>query len=137
MARPKRDIDDILFVYGIHVESVYDADTITVTVDAGWSWKWEGQKVRLWGINAPEVRGPERPKGIRSRDYLRDLILDKECVMRSYLDRKGRYGRALGIIYVETDDGWLCVNKELVRRRLARRNTYGDKFTGWPRPPFD
>ncbi len=131
-ADPFDDVADALYVYRSTVTSVYDGDTCTVTLDAGWSWMWTGQKIRLWGINAPEVRGPERPKGLKSRDYLRGLILGKDVLIRSYLDRKGRYGRALGCVFVPIDGEWVNVNALMVRRRYAKRNTYGDKFDGWP-----
>lgn len=94
-----------MFTYRATVVSVYDADTITVDVDLGFHQKSEQIKLRLFGINAPEMRGPERPEGIVSRDWLRDEILDQEIVIRTYKDGrgKGKYGRWLADIFASSD----------------------------------
>jgi len=87
-----------LYTYKAHVTSVYDGDTITVDIDLGLDiWK-RGEKVRLYGIDAPEMRGEEREQGIVARDALRKLILGKEITLRTTKDSKGKYGRYLGVV---------------------------------------
>ncbi|MEM9214065.1 MAG: hypothetical protein AAGD25_06925 [Cyanobacteria bacterium P01_F01_bin.150] len=49
---------------------IYDGDTITVDVDLGFHTWQKSIKLRLIGINTPELRGPERLKGIDSRNKL-------------------------------------------------------------------
>ncbi|MCB0287156.1 MAG: nuclease, partial [Calditrichaeota bacterium] len=60
--------------YQAIVTSVYDGDTCTVDIDLGFSMWIKGEKLRLFRINAPEIRGAEREKGLVSRDFLRELI---------------------------------------------------------------
>jgi len=83
------------------VVSVYDADTITVDVNLGFHQKSEHIKLRLFGINAPEMRGPEKVDGAKSRDWLRDQILGQQVVIRTYKDGrgKGKYGRWLADVF--------------------------------------
>ena len=49
-----------MYEYKAYVEKVYDADTITVTLDLGFNTCLNKQKIRLSGIDAPEVRGDEK-----------------------------------------------------------------------------
>ena len=79
---------------------MYDGDTITVDIDLGLGVWVRGEKIRLHGINAPEVRGDQRNAGLKSRDYLRDLILGKEVFLETTKDKKGKYGRYLADVYI-------------------------------------
>ena len=74
-------------------------------------------KLRLYGIDTPELRGPEREQGIIVRDILREMILNKEVTIRSYKDKQGKYGRYLANII--TEDG-LEVNQWLVDNGHAK-----------------
>ena len=49
-----------MYEYKATVTAVYDADTITVDVDLGFRSHLKKIKLRLFGINAPEVRGIEK-----------------------------------------------------------------------------
>lgn len=84
-----------MYEYVAKVTDVYDGDTITVDIDLGLGVWVHGEKIRLLGIDAPEVRGVTRPEGLKSRDWLRQLILGREVVLRTIKDRKGKYGRYL------------------------------------------
>ena len=59
-----------MYEYHGFVSEVYDGDTITVDIDLGFYIHIHNQKFRLLYINAPEVRGSEREKGLISRDAL-------------------------------------------------------------------
>ena len=101
----------MLYNYKADITAVYDGDTVTVDFDLGFGIKMHQQKIRLYGINAPEMRGKEKVAGKASRDALRELILGKEVTIQTFRDKKGKYGRWLGVI--STTDG-IDVNKWLV-----------------------
>ncbi len=103
------------------VKSVYDADTITVQVDLGFGVQIE-QRLRLYGIDAWEVRGEERPIGLIARDWLRDEIGGERVVFVSFDDRKGKYGRFLALIYTEGQS--LSINDRLVQLGHAEYRNY-------------
>ena len=113
-----------MYEYRAKVIKVYDGDTITVNIDLGFKVQVQSEKIRLMGINTPEVRGEERPLGLISRDRLRDLIMDKDIIIKTYRDKKGKYGRYLGDIYIEIDDELICVNDWLVTEGLAEYKEY-------------
>jgi len=109
-----------LYVYKAHVVSVYDGDTCTVDIDLGLCTWIRGEKIRLHRIDAPEVRGPERDQGILSRDYLRNLILNREIILQTFKDKKEKYGRYLGIIWVHDENGnYYNVNDKMVSEGYA------------------
>ena len=97
--------------------------TITVRIDLGFG-VFKIEKLRLFGINTPEVRGEEREEGLKSRDWLRTLILNKEIMVKTYRDKKGKYGRYLAYIFIEQETGPVNINDWLVRENLAERRTY-------------
>ena len=111
------------YVYRCRIErpeDVYDGDTVTVTIDLGFNIDFGELTLRLYGIDAPEMRGPEKVEGRKSRDWLRERLAGREFIVQTIRDRKGKYGRYLAIIWV---DG-VNVNEEMVRLGLAEKKDY-------------
>ncbi len=94
---------------------VYDGDTITVDIDLGFGITINSQKVRLLGINTPEIRGASREAGLKSRDELRKQIGNKWVKITTQKDKKGKYGRWLAEVWV----GDTNVNEWLLKEGLA------------------
>lgn len=95
--------------YRATVLSVYDGDTITCNIDIGFD-LYKLEKVRLSGIDAPEVRGSERLEGLKSRDALRELTLGKQ--LRLVNEGTGKYGRTIATLYLDTINisDWMVQN---------------------------
>ena len=110
--------------YRIHVTQVYDGDTVTADIEVGLGITLMNQKLRLYGINTPEVRGPEKPDGLYTRDELRKRILGRTLIMDSHGDSKGKYGRWLATLWVEDDGMWENINEWLVKEKLGKPATY-------------
>ena len=104
-----------MYEYRAFVRKVYDGDTVTVDIDLGFDVVLKNQKIRLVRINAPEVRGKERPEGLKSRDALRSKIGNRWIKIKTQKDKKGKYGRWLGEIWLED----LCVNDWLINEGYA------------------
>jgi micrococcal nuclease len=114
-----------LYQYNALVTKVYDGDTITVEIDLGFKTFVKGEKIRLSRINAPEVRGESREEGLKSRDYLRSLIMDKKILLETMRDKKGKYGRYLGEVFIKSEDGnWININDTLVNKGFAEFKEY-------------
>lgn len=62
------ELIDPFYVYQIKVTDVYDGDTITCDINLGFNLDLKQQKIRLYGINAPERRGHEKEQGMNSRN---------------------------------------------------------------------
>jgi endonuclease YncB( thermonuclease family) len=90
--------------------SVYDGDTFQVQCDG------HKQKIRLCGIDAPEVK---QPLGIESRDYLRSLIAKvSNQVIVIEMDRD-RYGRSVAEVLLESPSGEQSVQEEMLKGGFA------------------
>ena len=88
--------------YKINVLRVVDGDTVDVDIDLGFSTWLKKQRIRLYGIDTPETRTrdlDEKKYGKMATNFLSDTIKDAEVVaLRTYKDKKGKYGRILGEI---------------------------------------
>jgi len=115
------------FLYPAKVERIVDGDTIVVDLCLGLNVILDDQYIRFYGIDAWETRGEERPKGLLAKEYvIRRLEEGKvEIEIRPEWGRegKGKYGRWLGIIYM---DG-VNINAELVEKGHAREYEEGGK----------
>ncbi len=105
-----------MYEYKAFVRKVYDGDTITVDIDLGFDVVLKAQKIRLVRINAPEVRGEKRPAGLKSRDALRSKIGNKWIRLKTQKDKKGKYGRWLGEVWLEEE----CINEWLLKEGHAK-----------------
>jgi micrococcal nuclease len=130
MTETDKTVEAPAYVYRAISVSVYDGDTITVDIDCGFGVWLRGQKVRLYGIDTPEVRGEEREAGLVARDYVRHLIpTGRPILIRTQKDKTGKYGRWLAEVFVmlpSTPPGSpsICINESLVQRGFARRMVY-------------
>jgi len=114
---------DQLYTYRAIITSVYDGDTVTADIDLGMKIWLRGERLRLWGIDTPELnRGANRALAREARDFLRELILGRRVIIKTIKDRKGKYGRYLAIIYKgEININELMVSKSYARRYMTRR----------------
>jgi endonuclease YncB( thermonuclease family) len=96
--------------YGERVTQVYDGDTITVGPN---------EKIRLMCIDTPEIRKNSHGRvdtenALKARDFLRNLILDKDVVVARY--GKDFFKRTLARIYLKNGKE---VNKLMVDEKIA------------------
>lgn len=92
-----------MYEYKCQLLKVVDGDTIDVLIDVGFS-TFRKERVRLYGINAPESRTrnlEEKKKGLAAKSRLKDILksFGKDFLIKTEIDKKGKYGRILGVIY--------------------------------------
>jgi micrococcal nuclease len=122
-------LEESLYIYKAYVTDVYDGDTITCIVDCGFNLGIQKTKIRLHGIDTPELRGSEREIGLVVRDELRKKILNKHILLKTIKDKTGKYGRFLGKIYIKDEPNennknnetcsYLCINDWLLENNYA------------------
>lgn len=89
-----------LFVYRATVLRWIDGDTAELRIDLGLR-IYHIERIRLVGpegryFDAWEKRGEERQRGLAAWDYARDFAPEgSEVLIRTYRDRKGKFGRYL------------------------------------------
>lgn len=115
------------YTYKATVTDVYDGDSITVNIDLGFWIIMHEQKIRLYGINAPEIKGIDREKGLQSKEWLKNKILGKTIILQTIKDKSEKYGRLLGVIYlpeISINEGiettiYTNINELMVKQGLA------------------
>ena len=90
--------------FGGKVSKIIDGDTIWIKSDN------QNIKIRLSYIDAPELK---QKYGIQSRDYLANLILNKNVEIHSY--RRDRYKRVIGEVYIHNDNESVFINAKLLK----------------------
>jgi len=79
----------------VNVDKVYDGDTFRTK---------DGEKVRLLGINAPEVTHgtePGQPFGREAKQALQQIIGGKIVRLKQDIEHRDMYGRLLAQVYLE------------------------------------
>tara|TARA_R110002020_G_scaffold21810_1_gene73932 strand:- start:125 stop:505 length:381 start_codon:yes stop_codon:yes gene_type:complete len=126
-----------MYDYMAKLIKVVDGDTIDCDIDLGFGVWMKNQRVRLYGINAPETRTKdlvEKEAGERAKLRLIAMMSDK-FLLTSVKDKKGKFGRILGIINVpqtkildkngkKTKHIFVDVNKLLVKEGHAKEAKY-------------
>ncbi|MCS7048025.1 MAG: thermonuclease family protein [Verrucomicrobiae bacterium] len=113
-----------LYHYRAIVTDVYDGDTCTADIDLGLNTWIHGEKLRLHRINAPELTGRTRARGVAARDHLRKLILNQTVVIQTIKDRREKYGRYLAEIWLEQNGRWTNVNDAMIASGHVQRTRY-------------
>lgn len=123
--------EPVFKTYTATVVGCYDADTCDVTfhmhADLGFgvtSVTDFSDKVRLWGIDAWELRGEEKERGKVARDWLlsqvRGHTIRVDVVQRAGHDARGKYGRWLAVLWL----GSVNLNDRLVELGHAEYREY-------------
>jgi len=115
------EIEQNKFIYLAKLVRVVDGDTIDAMIDLGFNTHVK-RRIRLYRINAWESRTrdkEEKKKGLAAKQRLIDLLEanSNEFILKSF--GKGKYGRALGEIYVKVGESDICVNDMLVNEGHA------------------
>lgn len=104
---PRAEAKDILspdYLYLANLERVIDGDTIVVDLYLGLEVVLDDQILRLYGIDAWEMRGIEREKGLLAKEFLTRLLEHGGIIVEIKLEwgshGRGKYGRWLAVIYV-------------------------------------
>lgn len=109
-----------MFEYNAIIVSAYDADTVRANIDLGFDMWMMSAELRLNRINAPEIKGEQRPLGLASRNYmLRLMPVGTEVYIRTMKDEKEKWGRYLADIYPLGFDMY-CLNDRLVSEGFAK-----------------
>ena len=114
-----------MFQYAAKVVRVVDGDTMYLDIDLGFFIRMTID-VRLKGLNTPEIRGPSREAGLKSKAYVEQALpVGSLVVINTYKAEK--YGRYLADVFYRpgaTSRNEVLaephhLNKELLEKGLA------------------
>ena len=105
-----------MYTYKAKLIRIVDGDTIDAEIDLGFD-TIVRKRIRLFGINTPETKTKdmnEKAKGLAAKQRLTEL-LNGEFVVETILNKRGKYGRVLGVVYNQVEDKTrLNINEALV-----------------------
>ena len=98
-----------MFEYNFKLVKVVDGDTVDIDIDLGFGVWLRNQRIRIMGIDTPESRTrdkEEKARGLAAKARLEELIAqgDNEFIIETSIDKKGKYGRLLGVLYKYPED---------------------------------
>ena len=92
-----------MYEYKCKVVRVVDGDTVDVDIFLGFSVVLSKQRIRLYGIDAPESRTrdlEEKKHGLMAKKFLIEKLTEADetnsLIIRTEIDNRGKYGRILG-----------------------------------------
>lgn len=109
-------MSDWRYTYEAEVRRIVDGDTVDLAVDLGFG-VTISERFRLFGLDAPEVRGPERTEGLKSTQWLATQLVGLTHI-ETIRDKKGKYGRYLVRLFSgDTDINLLMVATDFAEQR--------------------
>jgi micrococcal nuclease len=109
-----------MYIYNCSLLRVIDGDTIDVSIDLGFDVSIK-QRIRLYGIDTPECRTrdlEEKALGLAAKQRLVEL-LPEAFKIQTIFNKRGKYGRVLGILLVTRDNIDININEQLVEEGHA------------------
>lgn len=113
-----------MYEYNVKLERVIDGDTVDVTIDLGFNVFLYNQRVRLFGIDTPELRSSvleERNNAKAAKDRLIELLPEHFVIQSQKYDDRGKYGRILAILMVDKESEMININEQLILEGYAER----------------
>lgn len=112
-----------MYTYAAKIVEIYDGDTVTVDIDLGFNIIVANQKIRLSGIDTPEIRTikkDDKEFGLLSRKKLSEQLpigsWQKIQTIKSS-NNDDKFGRILGIFIMENGQSlnqWMIDNNYAV-----------------------
>jgi len=129
-----------MYQYRAIIQKVIDGDTMEVNIDLGLTIWVQKEKIRLFGVDTPEVYGIKKGSvewelGNKSSEFVKSIANEKpEIIIETIKDQKEKFGRYLGIVYVQINPDelvglsdvrnlgdYFCLNDILIQKGLAKK----------------
>ena len=109
-----------MYEYKATVKRIIDGDSVVLDIDLGFYIFMNETKIRLYGIDTPEMNSEDpllRLQAVLATRYLYDnMPVGSKVTIKTVLDKREKYGRLLATII--TEDGF-NINEGLLNNKLA------------------
>ena len=110
-----------IWAYRAQLVRVIDGDTLQIVIDQGLN-THRAERIRLLGVNTPEVKGATRPAGLAAAGYVTSWLgavpADDEWPLILQTAKGDAFGRWLARVWRVTDGR--CLNDDLLAVGHAR-----------------
>lgn len=129
-----------MYQYKAIIQKVVDGDTIEIDIDLGLSAWIHAERIRLYGIDTPEVYGVKKgsaewERGSLASAFVKEHVKENDqVIIETFKDKREKYGRYLALIFIPLDasiidglsdirrlEGLYCLNDVLIAKGLAKR----------------
>ena len=98
-----------MYEYRAYISRVIDGDTLEVDIDLGFKTTLKKEKLRLLGIDTPEMRSKslqERLHAASAKQFVEDLVakMGNEITVHTEKDKAGKYGRYLARVILSSGE---------------------------------
>lgn len=118
-----------MYTYKAILIRVIDGDTVDLEIDLGFDLSIR-QRLKLYGVGTPDSRSADtstKQKGLEAKQRLTEL-LPRQFKITTILNKRGKYGRVLGIIHLTDKEGNdVNVNELMVNEGHAVKYTIQGK----------
>ncbi|MDA9302664.1 thermonuclease family protein [bacterium] len=118
-----------MYTYKSKLVRVIDGDTIDAEIDLGFG-IFIKQRIKLYGISTPDSKSKDtniKHKGVDAKAHL-VKILPKEFMVETILNKRGKFGRVLGVVFfIDDNDTKHTLNDILVQDGYAEVYLPGTK----------
>lgn len=118
-----------MYTYKAKLIRAVEGDTIDADIDLGFDLSIR-QRVKLYGIATPDIKSKDLETKQKALDVKSRLIemLGNGFVVETILNKRGKYGRVMGIVYIEdSSNNLINVNKLLIEEGFAMEYLNGGK----------
>lgn len=116
-----------MYTYCAKVIRVIDGATLDAEIDLGFGVSLT-QRVKLYGINTADMNSSdsdEKKKSKEAREHLSSILTTK-IIVNTILNRRGKVGRVLGIVYIEDSERIrININEKMVNDGFATEYPVG------------
>jgi micrococcal nuclease len=102
-----------IWAYRACLVRVIDGDTLDVTIDQGLH-THRTERLRLLGVNTPELKGPTRPAGLAAAGFVTDWLarvpFDDDWPLIVQTHKGDAFGRWLARVWRRSDGRELCAD---------------------------
>ena len=109
----------VLFIINLSHANAVELREVSRVIDGDTLVLQGGERVRLLGINAPEMKrhgGAAEQGGLRAKKYLQQLLSRQLVYLEYDLERTDHYGRSLAYVFL---DNGLHLNAELLKNGMV------------------
>jgi len=128
------------YEFPVVISRIVDGDTVDARIDIGFKIVYE-ERIRLLGLDTPESftsNKKEKVLGLAAKYRIKELIASanalpkkrgkKDVVLKTSKDGKGKFGRILGEIWINSNTGVaININQVLIDEGHARQYMGGSK----------
>ena len=107
-----------MYEYKCKLVKVVDGDTVDVDIDLGFGVWLQNQRIRMYGIDAPESRTSDKVEkvyGMAAKDFVIKWTNAGDLVLKTFKDGKGKYGRILGELWYND----VNINQKMIEEHHA------------------